>query len=101
ACASVERRAAPVQQQQAAGRRRRDERVLRHRRRLRFTPVAELSMSWKNKVIWSEGLFLQPHHFQQHDRYVESYVDGRCRPLRGYGWGFTEIKLDAAQLAIG
>src|SRR5690606_38979788 len=58
-------------------------------------------MSWNNKVIWSEGLFLQPHHFQQHDRYVESYVDGRCRPLRGYGWGFTEIKLDAAQLAIG
>ncbi len=58
-------------------------------------------MSWKNKVVWSEGLFLQPQHFQQHDRYVESYVEGRCRGLRNNGWGFTELKLDAAQLAIG
>lgn len=58
-------------------------------------------MSWKNKVIWSEGLFLQPHHFQQHDRYVESYVEGRCGPLRHHGWGFTELKLDAGQLGIG
>src|SRR5690606_28708343 len=58
-------------------------------------------MSWNNKVIWSEGLFLQPHHFQQHDRYVEAYIEGRCRPLHGHGWGFSELKLDKAQLAIG
>jgi type VI secretion system protein ImpJ len=58
-------------------------------------------MSWKNKVVWSEGLFLQPQHFQQHDRYLEAYVEGRCRALRGQGWGFSELKLDAAQLAIG
>ena len=58
-------------------------------------------MSWNNKVIWSEGLFLQPHHFQQHDRYVESYVEGRCGPLRNHGWGFSELKLDTSQLGIG
>ncbi|HEU4617905.1 MAG TPA: type VI secretion system baseplate subunit TssK [Gammaproteobacteria bacterium] len=58
-------------------------------------------MSWKNKVIWSEGLFLQPQHFQQHDRYLESYVEGRCRPLRNNAWGFSELRLDTAQLAIG
>ena len=58
-------------------------------------------MSWNNKVVWSEGLFLQPHHFQQHDRYLESYVEGRCRPLRNHSWGFTELKLDQGQLAIG
>lgn len=58
-------------------------------------------MSWKNKVVWSEGLFLQPQHFQQHDRYLESYVEGRCRGLRNHGWGLTELRLDAAQLAIG
>jgi len=58
-------------------------------------------MSWKNKVSWSEGRCLQPQHFQQHDRYLESYVEGRCGPMRGHAWGFTEIKLDTALLGIG
>ena len=31
----------------------------------------ESRMSWKNKVIWSEGLFLRPQHFQQQERYFE------------------------------
>lgn len=58
-------------------------------------------MSWKNRVIWSEGLFLKPQHFQQHDRYVESYVEGRCRGLHNNSWGFNELVLDLDQLAIG
>ncbi len=58
-------------------------------------------MSWKNKVLWFEGLFLRPHHFQQHDRYLEDYVEGRCRGLRNHGWGFTELTLDQDLLAIG
>ena len=29
-------------------------------------------MSWDSKVLWTEGLFLQPHHFQQADRYAET-----------------------------
>ncbi|HEY3519367.1 MAG TPA: type VI secretion system baseplate subunit TssK [Gammaproteobacteria bacterium] len=58
-------------------------------------------MSWKNKIIWSEGLFLRPHHFQQHDRYLEDYVEGRSRALRNHSWGFTELTLDKDQLAIG
>jgi len=31
-------------------------------------------MSWENKVVWTEGLFLQPQHLQQHDRYFERLV---------------------------
>ena len=58
-------------------------------------------MSWKNKVIWFEGLFLRPHHFQQHDRYLEDYVEGRCRALHNHSWGFTELTLDKDQLSIG
>ena len=38
-------------------------------------------MSVYNKVVWSEGLFLQPQHFQQQDRYVERYVETRCQSL--------------------
>lgn len=58
-------------------------------------------MSWNNKVIWSEGLFLQPQHFQQHDRYWERHIDGRTRALAGYGWGFVAIELDSSALTLG
>jgi type VI secretion system protein ImpJ len=58
-------------------------------------------MSVHNKVVWSEGLFLQPHHFQQQDRYLERYVEGRCRDLSPFTWGFTEVELERDLLAVG
>ncbi|CAN5674598.1 type VI secretion system baseplate subunit TssK [soil metagenome] len=58
-------------------------------------------MSSYNRVIWSEGLFLQPQHFQQQDRYFERYVETRCQPLNAYSWGFTEIELERDLLSIG
>ena len=58
-------------------------------------------MSWKNKVVWSEGLFLRPQHFQQQDRYLESYVEGRTGTLQAYSWGLTELTIDRDQLGIG
>src|SRR5687768_16214788 len=58
-------------------------------------------MPWNNKVAWSEGLFLQPQHFQQHDRYWERHIEGRTRPLLGHGWGFVTMELDRAALALG
>ena len=35
------------------------------------------------RVIWSEGLFLRPHHFQQQERFFESLLDSRLGPLHG------------------
>jgi type VI secretion system protein ImpJ len=58
-------------------------------------------MSWANKVIWSEGLFLRPHHFQQQDRYVENLVSARCAPIRPFGWGFLGLELNAELLPLG
>ena len=58
-------------------------------------------MSVYNRVIWSEGLFLQPQHFQQQDRYVERYVEMRCQSLVPYSWGFTEIEFERDFLSIG
>ena len=58
-------------------------------------------MSAHNRVIWSEGLFLQPQHFQQQDRYFEQYIETRCQPLVSYSWGFTEIELERDFLKIG
>ncbi len=51
-------------------------------------------MSWYSKVVWSEGLFLRPHHLQQSDRYLEHLVDGRTREISPYPWGFSEIEVD-------
>src|SRR6188472_4332110 len=58
-------------------------------------------MSAHNKVVWSEGLFLQPQHFQQQDRYLERYIETRCEPLIPHSWGFTEIELERDLLSIG
>ena len=58
-------------------------------------------MSINNKIVWSEGMFLRPQHFQQHDRFIERFIDGRCHGLRAYDWGFSELKIDMGQLAIG
>jgi len=58
-------------------------------------------MSDKNRVIWSEGLFLRPQHFQQQDRYIEAFVEGRTSGLRTNPWGFTELELERDLLSIG
>lgn len=58
-------------------------------------------MSAYNRVVWSEGLFLQPQHFQQQDRYFERYVETRCQSLIAHSWGFTEIDAEREFLRIG
>jgi type VI secretion system protein ImpJ len=58
-------------------------------------------MSVHNRVIWSEGLFLQPQHFQQQERYFERYVETRCQSLIPHSWGFTEIEIERDLLRIG
>jgi type VI secretion system protein ImpJ len=58
-------------------------------------------MSWNNKVVWSEGLFLRPQHFQQSDRYHEKLVRSRVAALRPYSWGITELKLNIDMLGLG
>ncbi|MDR4518130.1 MAG: type VI secretion system baseplate subunit TssK [Nitrosomonas sp.] len=58
-------------------------------------------MTWHNKVVWSEGMFLQPQHFQQQDRYFEKLLENRIRPLTGYFWGFSHIELSSAALSEG
>jgi len=58
-------------------------------------------MSSNNRVVWSEGLFLRPQHFQQQERHLERYIEGRSRELRAHSWGFTELELERDLLAIG
>lgn len=58
-------------------------------------------MSWDSKVLWTEGLFLQPHHFQQADRYVESLVAGLARRVTPYAWGVDHLEIDEEVLKVG
>ncbi len=58
-------------------------------------------MSGFSKVVWSEGLFLRPQHFQQQERYHERYVETRVEALRAHGWGATELEFERDLLKIG
>ncbi len=58
-------------------------------------------MSWNNRVVWSEGMFIATQHFQQHDRYLENLIDARSRPLAVGAWGFSELLIDQGLLAQG
>lgn len=58
-------------------------------------------MTWHNKVIWTEGMFLQPQHFQQHDRFLAMQSHARSGIQQGYGWGFISVTLDSAALNLG
>lgn len=53
-----------------------------------------MNYSSRRKVIWSEGLLLGPHHFQQSDRYYEQTLDLRVRQLVPFGWGALDIQID-------
>jgi type VI secretion system protein ImpJ len=54
-----------------------------------------------SKVIWSEGMFLRPQHFQQHDRYIERFINDRCLGIQPYNWGFYSLTVDSALFKIG
>lgn len=58
-------------------------------------------MSWYSKVVWSEGMFLRPQHFQQQDRYLEAFVRQSRGHLRPYDWGVAQLVLDREALALG
>src|SRR5690349_20281589 len=60
-----------------------------------FTRIA---MTWHNKVVWTEGMFLQPQHFQQHDRYTEYQLRQRFAAGLGHAWGFISVAVDDAAL---
>ena len=51
-------------------------------------------MSWFSKVAWKEGLFLQPQHLQQADRYVEKLIQARTEVITPYPWGVSQMTVD-------
>ena len=58
-------------------------------------------MTWENKPVWSEGMFLRPQHFQQFERFVGAQLEGRVRPLVAHGYGFAEVQIAPGPLLTG
>jgi type VI secretion system protein ImpJ len=58
-------------------------------------------MTWHNKVMWTEGMFLQPQHFQQQDRFAGRQLDGRFAASTAWPWGFLALQIDDAALLQG
>lgn len=58
-------------------------------------------MTQLQRPIWYEGMTLDPHHFQQWDRYFRSLVNSRVRSIAPFDWGLMAVDLDAEALANG
>jgi type VI secretion system protein ImpJ len=58
-------------------------------------------MSDTSKVVWSEGLFLRPQHFQQQDRHTEALVRGALGGVPLQRFGFRDLALDDTAVAAG
>ena len=53
------------------------------------------------KILWGEGLFLRPQHFQQQDAYHEWRLAQMSRLLHPYAWGVRHVKIDPDALQTG
>lgn len=58
-------------------------------------------MTWENKPVWSEGMFLRPQHFQQFERFVGAQLESRVRPLVSHGYGLAELQFAPGPLQTG
>jgi len=58
-------------------------------------------MSWRSRVAWSQGMFLQPQHFQQEMRAIERILDAARGASAPFGWGFSRLEIDEAALGLG
>ena len=58
-------------------------------------------MTLSNKVVWSEGMFLRPQHFQQQDRYFEALVRRCSTAVAPYAWGVEKLAIDRELLETG
>lgn len=55
----------------------------------------------QKKVVWREGLFIRPQHFQQNDRYYNYELRTRTINARSNNWGLFNIDIDEHLLSIG
>lgn len=58
-------------------------------------------MSGFSKILWGEGLFLRPQHFQLQDAYHDARRAEAMRLLHPYAWGVQALQFDNDALTAG
>ncbi|SPL71971.1 type VI secretion system baseplate subunit TssK [Acinetobacter stercoris] len=52
------------------------------------------------KILWGEGLFLRPQHFQIQDTYHEQHLNHTIRSTIPFSYGVQNIRFDESQLNL-
>lgn len=58
-------------------------------------------MVMEARVVWSEGVFITPQHFQQQERYFDSALRHLITIRNEFFWGFSSLTLDTSGLKNG
>ncbi|WP_024301787.1 type VI secretion system baseplate subunit TssK [Pseudogulbenkiania sp. MAI-1] len=58
-------------------------------------------MQQAKRVLWGEGMFLRPQHFQQQTLFLEQDVVSRQQLMRRHTWGVQQLRLDEQALKGG
>jgi type VI secretion system protein ImpJ len=54
-----------------------------------------------NRILWGEGMFLRPQHFQQQDLFFEQGLAQALREIHANPWGLRAVSLDSDALRSG
>lgn len=58
-------------------------------------------MRFLSRVVWSEGMYLSPHHFQTQSRYFEDSIAFLAASLWHQPWGLLHAELDQKAIRNG
>lgn len=58
-------------------------------------------MKFLSRVVWSEGMYLAPHHFQAQSRYFEDSVTFLSAALWREPWGLLQLEMDTKAIENG
>lgn len=53
------------------------------------------------KILWGEGLFMRPQHFQQQDAHAEAQLRRAMLTANPFAWGIRDLALDHDSLKSG
>lgn len=54
-----------------------------------------------SRIVWSEGLFVKPQHFQEQFSHIESEIYNRINYLIPYPFGMIDFEINQEQLSLG
>jgi len=54
-----------------------------------------------NRILWGEGMFLRPQHFQQQALFSEQAIAQLSRQIHAYPWGVRTVEIDIEALRAG